>query len=94
MDRTLEMLETGHVQRIGVTSAMEDWWAEQVKRSHEQKADNTKSAAQHAPKQTKQTTPSGDKPKEQSEKPSVTDRGDSEQEGSQWGGALPGHGGT
>jgi len=80
MDRTLEMLETGSVQRMHVSPAMEEWWEEEIRRSRlprpppaEKKSAKSKVAAAGG---------------------SVTDRGDSKRDTQQWGGALPGHGGT
>ena len=95
MDRTLEMLETGHVQRIGVTSDMEEWWDQQVKKTHAAQPETASPKAGQAGKGKEMEK--AEKPKEresQSSKESVTDRGDSADDNQQWGGALPGHGGT
>lgn len=80
MDRTLEMLETGSVQRMHVTPAMEEWWEEEVRRSRlPRRTPPEKKVAKGKPGATGA---------------SVTDRGDSKRDTQQWGGALPGHGGT
>lgn len=85
------MLETGHVQRIGVTQAMEEWWADQIKRNHQKPAAGPASGTSGK----KVGSEKAEKPKEKEETgASVTERGDSAKDNSQWGGALPGHGGT
>lgn len=78
MDRTLEMLETGNVQRLHVTDAMIDWWAQQ-----------TQHAARPGPASTSTAQTSGSSGVED-----VTKRGDSQVSEHQWGETLPGRGGT
>lgn len=79
MDRTLEMLETGSVQRMHVTPTMEEWWEEEIKRSQAPKVSSPE-------KKVGKISGAG--------ATSVTDRGDSKRDVQQWGGASPGHGGT
>ncbi|KAK1922776.1 hypothetical protein DB88DRAFT_496232 [Papiliotrema laurentii] len=79
MDRTLEMLETGSVQRLHVTPAMQEWWEAEVRRSRLPRGPTTSARS---------TTPGSPT------SGSATSRGDSHRDTQQWGGTLPGHGGT
>jgi hypothetical protein len=74
------MLETGSVQRMHVSPAMEEWWAEEIRRSR---------LPRSPPPDRKDS-----KSKTGTAGSSVTDRGDSKRDNQQWGGTLPGHGGT
>jgi hypothetical protein len=74
---------------------MEEWWGGQLKRSRAARPAAATPAAEQVGegKQAEKV----EKPKEEaneSSSESVTDRGDSEKDAQQWGGALPGHGGT
>jgi hypothetical protein len=78
MTRTLEMLSEPSVQRISVSSEMEDWWQNEVKRS------GGRGASAHS--ESLGNMKSGER--------DVTERGDSAKDEAQWGHTLPGHGGT
>jgi hypothetical protein len=78
MTRTLEMLSEPSVQRISVSSEMEEWWQNEVSRVNSSKAGSSSEASREMKL--------GEK--------DVTQRGDSAKDEAQWGHTLPGHGGT
>ena len=78
MTQTLEMLSEPSVQRISVSSEMEDWWRNEVSKA------NSSTNGGHA--QALEGMKSGEK--------DVRERGDSDKDEAQWGHTLPGHGGT
>jgi hypothetical protein len=78
MTKTLEMLSEPSVQRISVSSEMEEWWRNEVSKA------NTAVGGGHSQKL--EQMKSGEK--------DVRERGDGDKDEAQWGHTLPGHGGT
>lgn len=66
---------------------MDDWWGSELERHRRATSTRTQKEAGEASSSGKRRTErEGDK--------DVTRRGEGEQSGDQWGGTLPGHGGT
>lgn len=79
------MLGESSVQRISVGAHMEDWWESELARTRaEALSRGNAESAQERNSEHDRISGSGD----------VTRRGGGENEGDQWGGTLPGHGGT
>jgi DUF4097 and DUF4098 domain-containing protein YvlB len=78
MTKTLEMLAEPSVQRISVSSEMQEWWQSEVSRVNKNRAGSHEEALEKMK--------AGEK--------DVTQRGDSAKDEAQWGNTLPGHGGT
>lgn len=94
MTRTIEMLSENSVRRVGTTSEMEDWWTGEVERSRSSDKE-AKRRKEGDGEQAGQAESSGRRSEEKGhDGKSVADRGDSDLGTQQWGGALPGHGGT
>lgn len=84
MTKTLEMLGEPSVQRISVSSEMEQWWRDEVGRSASTSSRSSSSPPGH--EAALETLKAGEK--------DVRERGDSGTGEAQWGNTLPGHGGT
>jgi len=78
MTKTLEMLSEPSVQRISVSSEMEEWWRTEVTKAN--------TGINEGQAQALEGMKSGEK--------DVRERGDSDKDEAQWGHTLPGHGGT
>lgn len=88
MTRTLEMLSEPSVQRISVSSEMEEWWQGEIAK-RKQSQPNPEAGARSATSAHEaklEELKAGEK--------DVTERGDSGKGDAQWGNTLPGHGGT
>jgi hypothetical protein len=105
MDRTLEMMEDRSVQRINTTSAMEDWWSQHLEESRSRRNQGSQSSAPslsplEAQKQRRGEATGGGSSEGgtggggDTGGVDITKKGDSEYSGEQWGGTLPGRGGT
>lgn len=79
------MLSEPSVQRISVSSEMEEWWQTEISK-RQPTSTSTGEASRSAHGDKLDSTRSGRK--------DVTERGDSVKEEAQWGHTLPGHGGT
>ncbi|ORY28804.1 hypothetical protein BCR39DRAFT_186998 [Naematelia encephala] len=88
MSRTLEMLSDPSVRNLTISDEMRDWWAASLQESHSSIPSQSSTPSQQSSATSPSTTTSsptgGD----------VVLKGESEKSGMQWGGALPGHGGT
>ena len=83
------MIGEPSVQRISVGSAVEEWWDAELARFHDDTRDQGGDRRIDSGRETNQTqevTEEGN--------PDVTRRGDGSRSADQWGGTLPGHGGT
>lgn len=82
------MLDEPSVSRISVGSDMQDWWASELNQRR-QRASSIPAAGREG-----ETSVGGGERSERRGGKDVTHRGGGEQSGDQWGGTLPGHGGT
>ncbi|WVQ63864.1 uncharacterized protein L199_002020 [Kwoniella botswanensis] len=86
MSRTLEMLSEPSTQRISISPEWQQWWDDEVRRSRSRPSSSAGSASRTG---LEQAPGGGVKAKEQ-----VLKKEQSGRDRDQWGGKLPGHGGT
>ncbi|WWC73060.1 uncharacterized protein I206_107025 [Kwoniella pini CBS 10737] len=84
MSRTLEMLSESSTQRISISPEWKDWWAEEVYKA------KTKPRPKSTIPESSNVQEQGDK----EDKTQVLKKDEDGRDRDQWGGKLPGHGGT
>nr|XP_018259214.1 uncharacterized protein I303_08142 [Kwoniella dejecticola CBS 10117]OBR81372.1 hypothetical protein I303_08142 [Kwoniella dejecticola CBS 10117] len=95
MSRTLEMLSEPSTQRISISPEWKDWWAGEVQnaRTRTKATSSPQSAASSESTTSLEQGPGGEIDGEETKK-QVTKKDEGGRDRDQWGGKLPGHGGT
>ncbi|WWC91176.1 uncharacterized protein L201_006117 [Kwoniella dendrophila CBS 6074] len=92
MSRTLEMLSEPSTQRISISPEWQNWWQEEISQSRSRTSNSPSNRATE--NKTSLDQAPGGATSEQVVKQQVLKKEDGGRDRDQWGGKLPGHGGT